>query len=76
MLVPVVLFIVGLVLLIKGGDWFVDGAVGIAHRYHIPEILIGATVGRSERRFRKFSSHQLLQGLARARRRMRNAIDR
>ncbi|HNZ94506.1 MAG: calcium/sodium antiporter [Sphaerochaeta sp.] len=44
MLVPVVLFIVGLVLLIKGGDWFVDGAVGIAHRYHIPEILIGATV--------------------------------
>jgi len=22
----------------------VDGAVGIAHRYHIPEILIGATV--------------------------------
>lgn len=44
MLVPVLLFIVGLVLLIKGGDWFVDGAVGIAHRYHIPEILIGATV--------------------------------
>ncbi len=26
MLVPVLLFIVGLVLLIKGGDWFVDGA--------------------------------------------------
>ncbi len=44
MLVPVLLFIVGLVLLIKGGDWFVDGATGIAHRFHIPEILIGATV--------------------------------
>ena len=44
MLVPVVLFIVGLVLLIKGGDWFVDGAEGNAHRYHIPEILIWATV--------------------------------
>jgi len=40
----IVLFLVGFVLLIKGGDWFVDGAVGIAHRYHIPEILIGATV--------------------------------
>ena len=40
----VLLFIVGLVLLIKGGDWFVDGATGIAHRFHIPEILIGATV--------------------------------
>ncbi|MBQ5927113.1 MAG: calcium/sodium antiporter [Clostridia bacterium] len=38
------LFIIGLVLLIKGGDWFVDGATGIAHRFHIPEILIGATV--------------------------------
>lgn len=44
MLVPVLLFALGLVLLIKGGDWFVDGATGIAHRFHIPEILIGATV--------------------------------
>ncbi len=38
------LFLVGLVLLIKGGDWFVDGATGIAHRFHVPELLIGATV--------------------------------
>jgi len=44
MLVPVLLFAVGLVLLIKGGGWFVDGATGIAHRFHIPELLIGATV--------------------------------
>lgn len=44
MLVPVLLFILGLVLLIKGGDWFVDGASGIAHRFRLPEILIGATV--------------------------------
>ncbi|MBR5490839.1 MAG: calcium/sodium antiporter [Oscillospiraceae bacterium] len=44
MLIPVILFIVGLVLLIKGGDWFVDGAVGIAHLFHLPELLIGATV--------------------------------
>ncbi|MCD8300523.1 MAG: calcium/sodium antiporter [Clostridiales bacterium] len=44
MLIPVVLFAVGLVLLIKGGDWFVDGAVGIARRFHLPELLIGATV--------------------------------
>ena len=44
MLVPVLWFILGLVLLIKGGDWFVDGAVGIAQRFHVPEILIGATV--------------------------------
>lgn len=44
MLHAIVFFIIGLILLIKGGDWFVDGAVGIARRYRIPEILIGATV--------------------------------
>ena len=44
MLVPVLLFVLGLALLIKGGDWFVDGAVGLAHRFHLPELLIGATV--------------------------------
>ncbi len=44
MLVPVLLFLLGFLLLIKGGDWFVDGATGIAHRFHLPELLIGATV--------------------------------
>lgn len=44
MLVPVLLFLVGLVFLIKGGDWFVDGAVGLARRFRLPELLIGATV--------------------------------
>ena len=44
MLVSVLLFAVGLVLLIKGGDWFVDGATGLARRFHIPEIIVGATV--------------------------------
>ena len=44
MLVPILLFLVGLVLLIKGGDWFVDGATGIAHRFRMSELLIGATV--------------------------------
>ena len=44
MLLPVLLFLLGFVALIKGGDWFVDGAVGIAHRFHLPELLIGATV--------------------------------
>lgn len=40
----ILLFIFGLILLIKGGDWFVDGATGIAKRFKIPDILIGATV--------------------------------
>lgn len=44
MIVNILLFVVGLVMLIKGGDWFVDGASGIARRFHLPEILIGATV--------------------------------
>ena len=44
MLVPILLFIVGLVCLIKGGDWFVDGAAGIAKRFRMPQILVGATV--------------------------------
>ncbi len=44
MLIPVLLFALGLVLLIKGGDWFVDAASSIAHRFHMPELLIGATV--------------------------------
>lgn len=44
LIIPIFLLIVGFVLLIKGGDWFVDGATGIARRFRLPEILIGATV--------------------------------
>ena len=44
MLISVALFAVGLVLLIKGGDWFVDGATGIAKRFNLPDIVVGATV--------------------------------
>ena len=34
----------GLFLLIKGGDMFVDAASAIAKSFHLPELLIGATV--------------------------------
>ena len=44
MIKAVLLFILGFILLIKGGDWFVDGATDIAHKFKLPEILIGATV--------------------------------
>lgn len=44
MWINILLFAVGLVMLIKGGDWFVDGAAGVARRFHLPELLIGATV--------------------------------
>lgn len=40
----ILLFAIGLVMLIKGGDWFVDSASGIARKFHLPELLIGATV--------------------------------
>ena len=38
------LFAFGLLLLIKGGDIFVDNAVIIAKKFNLPELLIGATV--------------------------------
>lgn len=44
MIKPILLFLLGLILLIKGGDWFVEGAAGVARRFRLPEILIGATV--------------------------------
>ena len=40
----VFLLIFGFILLIKGGDWFVDAATSIAKRFKLPELLIGATV--------------------------------
>ena len=40
----IALFLAGLILLIKGGDWFVEAAAGIARRFHVPEFIIGATV--------------------------------
>ena len=31
-------------LLIKGADWFVDGAAGIAEKFGIPHLVIGLTI--------------------------------
>lgn len=38
------LFAVGVVLIVKGGDWFVDGAVWVAEITKIPKFIIGATI--------------------------------
>lgn len=38
------LLVLGFVMLIKGADWFVDGASGIADRLGIPPIIIGLTI--------------------------------
>ena len=42
--VAAVVFIVGLVLTIKGGDWFVDSASWFAEATGIPKFVVGATV--------------------------------
>ena len=36
--------IAGFVILIKGADFFVDGASGVAEKFHIPQIIIGLTI--------------------------------
>lgn len=40
----IVLLVVGLALLVKGADWFVDGSAGIAHKAKIPPLIIGLTI--------------------------------
>jgi len=40
----IILFLVGLGAIIKGGDWFVDAASWIAEKTGIPKLIIGATV--------------------------------
>ena len=44
MLLLIFLIIVGFVFLIVGADVLVDGASGIAKKFHIPEIIIGLTI--------------------------------
>ena len=44
MLMTFLLLIVGFVLLVRGADTFVDGAVSIARRFRIPPIIIGTTL--------------------------------
>jgi len=39
-----ILFAVGFLLLIKGADWLIDGASGLARKFRIPEIVIGLTI--------------------------------
>ena len=38
------LLVVGFVMLIKGADWFVDGASKIADKFGIPQLVIGLTI--------------------------------
>ena len=44
LLLQIILLIVGFVMLIKGADWFVEGASKIAGKFGIPQIVIGLTI--------------------------------
>lgn len=44
MFVSVLLLSLGFVMLVKGADWFVDGASGIAEKFGIPQLIIGLTI--------------------------------
>ena len=42
--VAILLLLIGFVCLVKGADWFVDGAAGIAEKLRVPQLVIGLTV--------------------------------
>ena len=44
LLLQVGLLVVGFVMLIKGADWFVDGAASLAGKFGIPQLVIGLTI--------------------------------
>ena len=44
MVINTIILILGFIILIKGADFFVDGASGIAENFKVPKILIGLTI--------------------------------
>ena len=44
MILQILLLCVGFVLLVKGADFFVDGAAGIAGKLGIPQLIVGLTI--------------------------------
>ena len=44
LILQVVLLVVGFTMLVKGADWFVEGAAGIAVKFGIPQLVVGLTI--------------------------------
>lgn len=44
MILQVIMLIAGFVLLVKGADWFVEGAASIAKNIGVPQLIIGLTI--------------------------------
>lgn len=43
-IVSMLMLVLGFFMLVKGADWFVEGASGIADRFGIPQLIIGLTI--------------------------------
>lgn len=43
-LIQLILLVVGFVMLVKGADWFVEGASKVAEKFGIPQLVIGLTI--------------------------------
>ena len=43
-MISMLLLSLGFLMLVKGADWFVEGASGIAERFGIPQLVIGLTI--------------------------------
>ena len=44
MIQQIIILLVGFVFLVKGADWFVEGAASIARKLGIPQLIIGLTI--------------------------------
>ncbi len=44
LLLQLILLVLGFTMLVKGADWFVEGASGLAEKFGIPQLVIGLTI--------------------------------
>ena len=44
MIIQIMILLLGFVLLVKGADWFVEGAASIARKLGIPQLIVGLTI--------------------------------
>ena len=44
MILQIFILLVGFLFLVKGADWFVDGAASIADKLGVPQLVVGLTI--------------------------------
>ena len=44
MILQVMILLTGFILLVKGADWFVEGAASIAKKLGVPQLIVGLTI--------------------------------